>query len=98
MNFSRRRFLIACGAPAPLLLLASSAAKAARCADPDELSSAEIGMRDSLGYRSVSVDSAKACKHCKFYDTDGNECGSCQILGGKVDATGHCASWTRRTG
>lgn len=87
--------MLACAIHTPLLPLLVRATHAATCVDPDELSSAEIGMRDALDYTDNAPDASKASKHCKHYDAD---CGSCQLLNGTVTATGHCTSWTKRAG
>jgi hypothetical protein len=61
------------------------------CAGPDTES-----LRASLNYMSRGPDAAATCAHCAFFtvDTAGGACGACKILGGSVDSTGHCDSFS----
>jgi hypothetical protein len=67
------------------------ATHAAGCAQPDS-----EALRASLNYVSVAPDPSTACAHCAFFAADaaGGACGACGILGGPVDATGHCESFS----
>jgi hypothetical protein len=53
----------------------------------------------SLNYTSASPDVAVACAHCAFFtaSASGGACGACKILGGPVDSTGHCDSFSPPT-
>ena len=64
---------------------------AAACVDPDSES-----LRASLNYVSKAADAATSCAHCAFFTADpsGGACGTCQILSGAVDRTGHCDSFS----
>jgi len=61
------------------------------CVQPESES-----LRASLNYASASANPAAACAHCAFFTANpaGSACGGCQILGGPVDATGHCDSFS----
>jgi high potential iron-sulfur protein len=61
------------------------------CVDPDSES-----LRASLNYASTSTDAAATCARCAFFTADpaGGACGACGILGGAVDNTGHCDSFS----
>ncbi len=53
-------------------------------------------LRASLNYTAAAADAAAACAHCAFFTADaaGGACGQCTILGGSVDRTGHCDSFS----
>ena len=53
-------------------------------------------LRASLNYVEVASDPAAACAHCAFFTADsaGGACGACRIMGGAVDAAGHCDSFS----
>jgi hypothetical protein len=67
------------------------AGRAAACVQPESES-----LRASLNYASAAADPAAACARCAFFTADvaGGPCGACEILGGPVDATGHCDSFS----
>ena len=61
------------------------------CAGPDTES-----LRASLNYANPGADAAATCAHCAFFTADpaGLACGACKIMGGAVDSTGHCDSFS----
>lgn len=60
------------------------------CVGPDTES-----LRASLNYANPGADAAATCAHCAFFTADsGGACGACKILGGAVDSTGHCDSFS----
>ena len=67
------------------------AARAGSCVEPDTES-----LRTSLNYVATAPDAASTCAHCAFFTADsaGPACGSCKIMGGAVDSTGHCDSFS----
>ena len=77
-------------------LIKTTIAHAASCADPDDLSSAVLSMRQSAGYTDSYADDKKTCRHCAFFKATEGECGACNALGGPVNAGGHCTSWSAR--
>jgi hypothetical protein len=79
----------------PLGVAGFALARLARGAESCVLPESE-SMRASLNYASTAADPAVACARCAFFtaDTAGGGCGACQILGGPVDATGHCDSFS----
>ncbi len=87
---TRRRFL---RTALPLGVATLSFARTAgACVNPDSES-----LRASLNYVGTAADPAAACAHCAFFTADpaGGNCGTCQMLSGPVDATGHCDSFSR---
>jgi hypothetical protein len=63
----------------------------AGCVEPESES-----LRASLKYVTTAADQAATCTHCAFYTAmSGGACGTCTILGGPVDATGHCDSFSQ---
>ena len=88
-SLSRRQLLLRA---VPLGVAGIALARAAgACVQPDTES-----LRASLNYVSASADAAAACTHCAFFTADsaGGSCGTCKILGGAVDAAGHCDSFS----
>lgn len=94
-----RRFVLRAGAQVvlavPLVSLLAGRAKAAEsCVDH-----ASESLRESLHYVAITPDAAKPCKACAFFKSeDASACGPCDILSGPVDATGHCDSWSAKSG
>ena len=92
MNRLTRRHLLL--RAVPLGMAGIAFARAVRAADvcvgPDTES-----LRASLNYANPGADAAATCAHCAFFtaDSDG-ACGACKILGGAVDNTGHCDSFS----
>jgi hypothetical protein len=52
-----------------------------------------------MEYTESAADPAQVCGGCSFFklESAGSSCGHCEVLRGKVSATGHCVSWTRRS-
>jgi len=67
------------------------AALAGSCVDPESES-----LRTSLNYVATAPDPASSCAHCAYFTADpaSPACGTCKILGGAVDSTGHCDSFS----
>ena len=95
-NLSRRLLLrralqlTAAVAAAPALMRSAQAADS--CVDPQSES-----LRTSLHYASVSPVPNENCGACGFFAVSQGGCGNCQIMGGPVDATGHCDSWSAKS-
>jgi hypothetical protein len=53
-------------------------------------------LRASLNYTAATDVPAAACRHCAFFTADPAvpACGACTLLGGPVDATGSCDSFS----
>lgn len=103
MKLSRRILLVhACRIPivAALGSIAACAEKTqvAQCADPDQLTDAEISLRTSVQYTERSRDAAQTCRGCAFFraSSGASECGTCEIVNGSVSSNGHCASWSAK--
>jgi hypothetical protein len=87
-----RRHLLLSAVPLGIAGIAFSRAvrAAGACVGPDSES-----LRTSLNYASTGADATATCAHCAFFTADsGGPCGACQILGGAVDSTGHCDSFS----
>lgn len=93
-GLSRRRLLFS-AVPAGIagMALGRLAHGAEACVSPESES-----LRASLNYTGTAPVPEAACAHCAFFTADaaGGPCGACQILGGPVDATGHCDSFSPR--
>ena len=89
--FTRRRLLQALPLGLGGVALAPSTHAAGGCVQPESES-----MRASVNYVGTAADPAAACARCAYFSADpaGGACGSCQILSGPVDATGHCDSFS----
>lgn len=87
----RRLLLLALPLAAAGIGFARAARAANACVEVDSES-----LRASLNYANPAADPAAACAHCAFFTAEpaGGGCGTCQILGGPVDATGHCDSFS----
>jgi anaerobic selenocysteine-containing dehydrogenase len=91
----RRRFirhaaqLAAAAALGPQLIPIARAADS--CTNPDS-----EALRVSVSYVAKAADATQSCATCGFFGADDAKpaCGGCQIMGGPVDATGHCDSWS----
>ncbi|HYM34502.1 MAG TPA: high-potential iron-sulfur protein [Steroidobacteraceae bacterium] len=83
-------FSIATGA------LQATAAQTELCVDPDDLSSADYQFRKYVKYTESSDTPGKACSGCTFFKPGQGNCGSCQIVGGSINANGYCTSWNAR--
>ena len=93
MTTLTRRQLLLGAAPlgAAAITFAGTARAAESCVQPDSES-----LRVSLNYVTTAADASAACAHCAYFTADpaGAGCGACQILGGPVDETGHCDSFS----
>jgi hypothetical protein len=91
-GFTRRQLLLQA---VPLGLASIALARTARAADSCVGPESEA-LRASLNYTATAVDAAASCAHCAFFTADpaGGACGQCTILGGAVDRTGHCDSFS----
>ena len=67
------------------------AARAGSCVEPESES-----LRTSLNYVATAPDLASSCAHCAFFTAEpaGDACGMCKIMGGPIDSTGHCDSFS----
>jgi hypothetical protein len=104
ITISRRALLAAaCQIPAAIVFAVVSGCAdkkpSAACANPDQLSDAERGMRASVQYTDQSPDPAKTCGGCAYFRraADTADCGNCQILNSPVYAQGHCTSWSAKS-
>jgi hypothetical protein len=79
----------------PLGVAGIAFARAGRAADTCVAPDTE-SLRASLNYANPGADAAATCARCAFFTADpaGPACGACKILGGAVDSTGHCDSFS----
>ena len=89
---SRRQLLLRA---VPLGVAGIALARTARAVDACVSPESE-SLRASLNYASTAADAAASCAQCAFFTADpaGGACGACRILGGPVDATGRCDSFS----
>lgn len=89
---TRRHFVFRA---APLGLAGVAFARTVKAADSCAAPESE-SLRASLNYTAIAADATAACRHCAFFTTDpaATACGACTILGGPIDATGHCDSFS----
>lgn len=67
------------------------------CVSPDSLSPSENSLRQSVNYTEKSENPETVCGQCAYFHADGaTGCGTCDILRGIVNESGHCASWAQR--
>ncbi len=94
-----RRSLLAIGVRLSFVgsVLPATAAHAALCVDPEELSSTDYSFRKYVQYTESSPNPDKACRRCaSFRPPDQGDCGKCQQVAGSVNANGHCNGWEAR--
>lgn len=91
-RLTRRHFVFRA---APLGLAGAAIARAAAAADSCTAPESE-SLRASLAYVTAAADPAASCARCAFFTADAAApaCGNCTILGGPVDSTGHCDSFS----
>jgi hypothetical protein len=102
-KFYSRRSMVRLGIQLPVAgavvgLLGACGAKqnAVTCADPDDWSLSENGLRKANNYTEVSTDPEKNCLNCAFFKADSAEssCGQCEIFTASAHRNGHCDSWS----
>ena len=93
----RRRSLLADGMRVWVgATLGAAVAHAATCADPEELTGAQLSLRKTAEYRDSYPDEKQTCRHCQFFRSREGDCGNCRAIGGPVSGGGHCNSWSER--
>ena len=92
IGLTRRQLLLRA---IPLGFAGTAFAHAVRAADACVQPASE-SLRASLNYVGTSADPSATCAHCAFFTADaaGGACGACKLLGGAVDSTGHCDSFS----
>ena len=73
------------------IVLVRAARAAESCVEAESES-----LRASLNYANPAADASTAFAHCAFFTADpaGGACGACKMMGGPVDSTGHCDSFS----
>ena len=96
---SRRSLLnLASIGSAATLLVSCGSRSSTVCADPDDLTDAELTLRTSMNYVEASPIADQQCRQCAFFEAaDAGPCGTCSLLKGPVNSAGHCSSWSRAT-
>lgn len=96
-NMLRDTALLGLAGLVPASLLACGK-KELSCSDTSGLSPAETSLRTSLAYVDKSGDTSKTCSNCTLYKAAAPEqCGSCNLVKGKIHPGGYCNSWAKRT-
>jgi hypothetical protein len=72
-------------------LATGRASASASCSDASSES-----LRASLNYKDASPVPGQSCSACAFFTAGGN-CGNCAIISDKVNAKGHCDSWSAKS-
>ena len=78
-------------------LSACGAKKAAvTCANPDDWTLSESGLRKAANYTEMSPNPEQNCLNCAFFkaDSEASSCGQCEIFTGPAHRDGHCTSWS----
>lgn len=79
------------------VLLAASAASAAVCIDPANITESDRSLREALGFKLHAPDATRQCHTCAFFEAAGEGCGRCQMLsGGPVLPDSVCDSWAKK--
>ena len=78
-------FLSACGSSAP------------DCTSTAGLSADDIATRTSNQYVDRTMDAAKKCSTCNFYQAAAAEaCGGCTVVKGPINPGGNCRLWVAK--
>jgi len=77
-------------------VLPALSARATMCADPEELATVDYQFRKYVKYTESSPEARKTCSGCAFFKASASECGTCQVVGGSINAQGHCNSWEQK--
>ena len=89
--------LVGCGGNefAPAANRETGRAPVTTCVTVDE---GDPGIRKALAYVDKSSNPDKDCANCRFFKeaASGEVCGGCEIIKGKIAATGYCNSWVAR--
>ena len=68
------------------------------CADPDDWSMSEMGLRKLNNYTESSPHADKNCTSCAFFTPDPSpdlpSCGQCEIFVSFAHKDGYCDSWS----
>ncbi len=103
-NLYTRRQLVRLGIQLPVVgvaggLLSACGGKpsAPLCANPDDWSLSEGGLRIANNYTELSEDPEKNCSNCAFFKPEATtSCGQCDIFTGIAHANGYCDSWSAK--
>lgn len=95
---TRRRYLIVLGSAALVPIVAACSGGANKCEDTSSLTPAELQLRQSLQYMTVSPHADKRCDNCQPFvaGPDPQSCGTCVIVKGPIDPKGYCNSWAAK--
>jgi len=98
--YSRRR-LVRLGVQLPIAgavggLLGACGEKQPLCANPDDWSLSENGLRKANNYTELSPKAEENCSNCAFFKADapGSSCGQCEIFTSTAHRNGYCDSWS----
>ena len=89
--------LPAIGAAGSVLIACGAKQSAPLCANPDDWSMSEGGLRKANNYTELSEDPEKNCRNCAFFKAEADSsCGQCDIFTGAAHADGYCDSWSAK--
>jgi len=68
------------------------------CGDLSGVSQSDIQIREQFEYVAMTPDKEKTCFNCAHYTLPaaGNNCGTCQLFKGPVNANGYCNQWFKK--
>ena len=97
---SRRVFLRSLSlAPAALLLVGASRARAQDAPASACPVNRDDGLPDTLQFVEMAANPDQSCRHCSFWTADATgACGACEMLRRPTPGTGHCMSFAIRDG
>jgi hypothetical protein len=97
-SMTRRTYLTVLGSAALVPIVAACSGGANKCEDTSSLTPAELQLRQSLQYTTVSPHADKRCDNCQPFvaGPDPQSCGTCAIVKGPIDPKGYCNSWAAK--
>ena len=95
----RSLFLGAVATVGTNLFLSGCGAPALDCSSTAGLSPEDTATRTNNNYVDRSMDAAKKCSTCNFYQARGeNACGGCTVVKGSINPGGNCNLWVAKQG
>lgn len=80
-----------------LFLTACGGSSGPTCAGTAGLSAADVATRTGNQYVDASVDPAKKCSGCNFFQSAGAAvCGTCTVVKGTINPGGNCRLWVAK--
>jgi hypothetical protein len=90
----RRRLLLAASAALGSVVVACHHAETC---PPEQLSAADLDVRNKLHYTDHSPDPQKVCNGCQQYLRNSDkDCGACKVVKGPIHPNGYCAAFSAK--